>query len=177
MTWEAEVARRIAALLPARGPVRLAVSGGETPGPVYRELRGLVDWSRVEVFLCDERMDRSNEALVRETLAPPVLHPLTDPDEYERLLRPGLDAALLGIGEDGHTASLFPGTAALSETRRLCVRNQTPKGPRLTLTFPCLNAAAARVFLVRGKADVVAAVRAGADLPAARIRDPLWLVG
>jgi 6-phosphogluconolactonase len=88
---------------------------------------------------------------------------------------PRLDLVLLGLGPDGHTASLFPGTAALEERSRLVVANYVAKlgAYRLTLTYPVLDAARAVLFLVSGaeKAERVADVlERGADLPAARVR-------
>jgi 6-phosphogluconolactonase len=117
-------------------------------------------------------------------------------DAYGELLRaelpqagpPRLDFALLGLGPDGHTASLFPETAALAETDRPVVANHVPKlGEwRITLTLPVLNAARRAVFLVVGeeKRDVVAAVlrseQGSRDLPASLVRPPdgslLWIL-
>jgi 6-phosphogluconolactonase len=109
-----------------------------------------------------------------------------DPDldaaarDYEKALTrqaapPWLDLALLGLGPDGHTASLFPGTTALAEESRLAVAVEVPAqgARRLTLTYPALCGALEICFLVTGreKASVLAAVlgRRAADLPAARI--------
>jgi 6-phosphogluconolactonase len=92
---------------------------------------------------------------------------------------PRLDLVLLGMGADGHTASLFPGTAALDERERLVVRNEVPQldTHRVTMTFPLINAARERWFLVSGadKAAAFARVRAG-ELPAGRIHDATWYV-
>jgi 6-phosphogluconolactonase len=95
---------------------------------------------------------------------------------------PAFDLIWLGMGRDGHTASLFPGTPALDETARWAV----PCSPaalerRLTLTFPVLNAARETLFVVTGadKADALARVRAGdRDLPASRVSGPAvhWIV-
>lgn len=99
--------------------------------------------------------------------------------------RPLFDAMICGLGLDGHTASLFPGKPALSETERLVVAvpeaGQTPFVPRITLTFPALNNARYSAFLVSGadKRPVLARLQAGADLPAAHIgaRETLsWLL-
>ena len=89
---------------------------------------------------------------------------------------------LLGLGEDGHTASLFPGTAALDERERWVVDVLNPKGePRITLTCPALISARALAFLVAGasKRAILARVWAGEDLPAARLRGrvaPDWFI-
>lgn len=141
----------------------------------------LVPWGAVEVYFGDERCvgecdaDR-NDAAAREALLlkvpvpPENVHPIPAlapdaADRYEALLRgrlgapppevPVLDLVLLGLGEDGHTASLFPGHPALGETERLVARvDGAPKPPpsRVTLTFPLLNAARAVVFVVSGAA-------------------------
>lgn len=104
--------------------------------------------------------------------------------------RPRFDLVLLGLGDDGHTASLFPGTAALAERRRLVVVNEPPgyvqpAVTRVTLTFPVLDAARVVMFLVTGagKAERVRAVLSDAgskDLPAGRVRPRqgqlIWLL-
>jgi 6-phosphogluconolactonase len=97
--------------------------------------------------------------------------------------RPRFDLIWLGMGADGHTASLFPGSAALNERRRWAVANWAPgrKAWRLTLTFPVLNAAREVMFVATGaeKAAALRAIRAGgSDLPAARVRArrTVWLV-
>jgi 6-phosphogluconolactonase len=166
--------------------------------------RTLVDWTRARVFFVDERCvppgdARSNYRLAKEHLLDPLRvppenvfrmrgeeEPRRAAGEYEALLErefepdvpPRFDYVLLGLGTDGHTASLFPGTKALEETRRCAVENYVPKlGEwRLTLTLPVLNAARRAVFLVVGKEkrDAVAAVvrteRSRADLPASLVR-------
>jgi len=161
----------------------------------------VVPWASVEVFFGDERAvgecdpDR-NDAAARATLLskvpvpPENVHPVPAlaPDgaeRYEALLRerlatrapavPAFDLVLLGLGPDGHTASLFPGHAALAETERLVVRvDGAPKPPpsRVTFTLPLLNAARAVVFVVSGreKREALGRVLAGdRSLPAARV--------
>jgi 6-phosphogluconolactonase len=200
------------------GAFRPAFSGGSTPRLLFQALAGaefrpLVDWTRSRIFFVDERCvppddRRSNYRLARENLLDPLGIPPgnvfrmrgeDDPADgartYEELLRkefsddpPRLDFVLLGLGPDGHTASLFPGTAALAETDRPVVANHVPKlGEwRITLTLPVLNAARRAVFLVVGeeKRDVVAAVlRAEGGhpkLPASLVRPTdgslIWIV-
>lgn len=163
----------------------------------------LVPWGAVEVFFGDERCvgecdPERNDAAAREALLlkvpvpPENVHPIPSlardaAERYESLLRarldapspgvPVLDLVLLGLGEDGHTASLFPGHAALRETERLVARvDGAPKPPssRVTLTFPLLNAARAVAFVVSGaaKKEALARVLAGdRALPAACV-DP-----
>jgi 6-phosphogluconolactonase len=167
--------------------------------------RSLVAWNRARIFFVDERCvppddDRSNYRLAREHLFDPLgipgenvcrmrgeEEPQRAAREYEDALAkefragekaPILDFVLLGLGTDGHTASLFPGTHAVEEARRRVVENHVPKlGEwRLTLTLPVLNASRRAVFLVVGeeKREAVAAVlraeRGSASLPASLVR-------
>jgi 6-phosphogluconolactonase len=123
-------------------------------------------------------------------VAPRAIHgmypsrPIEDAaDAYEELVRgsPPIDIVHLGVGPDGHTASLFPGTPALDETRRLVVCNGDDhhEHPRLTFTFSAIARARLVVVTVSGreKREVMARLRAGEDLPAARIRadEVIWL--
>jgi 6-phosphogluconolactonase len=176
------------------GRFTLALSGGSTPRLLYSLFeRQELDWSKVHLFFGDERCvspehAESNYRMVREALlarvSPPAenVHRILaelDPDEaaaqYEEELRrafglgpgelPRFDLVLLGLGADGHTASLFPGTLALEERRHLVVANNPGAGgpERVTLTYPVLNAASSIWFLVTGaeKADVAAEVVRG----------------
>ena len=171
----------------------------------------MLDWSRVEFFFGDERAvppndPESNYNTARLALLDylPGLRmdqvhrmpcELEDLDagawQYERELRdviggsgvPRFDLIWLGVGADGHTASLFPGSEALGERERLVVANWVPSldAWRMTLTYPVLNAAREAMFVVTGadKAAAVAAVRAGStDPPSGRVRArrTLWLV-
>lgn len=155
-----------------------------------------VDWENAELFFGDERTvppdhADSNFRMVREALLEPAVNPPTHVNRmegesadldaaarrYERTLRlhapgdpdPILDLALLGMGPDGHTASLFPGTTALDERERLCVAVEVPrlKTRRLTLTYPVFLRARAVVFLIAGadKAETLRAVVEGPDRP------------
>jgi 6-phosphogluconolactonase len=168
-------------------------------------------WDRAHWFFGDERFvphdhPDSNYRMVRAALfdAAPVpaanVHPMpTDgapaqaAQAYENELRdfygaatldpqrPLFDVVLLGLGEDGHTASLFPGTAALQERQHWVVDVLNPKSePRITLTYPAFESTRALAFLVSGahKRDILARVRRGEDLPAARMRgpEPVWFV-
>jgi 6-phosphogluconolactonase len=169
----------------------VALSGGETPRPLYELLaaRSRLPWEQVDVFFADERCvppdhAASNYRLAHETLlarVPARVHRM--PGEtcaaaaYEAEIvsllgeRPALDLALLGIGEDGHTASLFPNDPALAIEDRLVAAVQRPDWPRLTLTLPVLSAAAVALFLVAGasKRGALSRMLADDDIPAARI--------
>ncbi len=175
------LARHIAHLMrasPADHPFALALSGGSTPVPLYRALAAMPDlpWKRVHVFLVDERFvpldaDESNARLVRETLLGsvpecnfyPVPTHLTTPEAaavaYEATLRsvlgptPAFDVAVMGMGEDGHTASLFPGDDFQGETRLVAHTLAPPTSPiedRITATLPFLNRTRHVLFLVTG---------------------------
>ena len=177
-------AERMGAVAAAGGAIALA--GGRTPRRAYELLgqRPGIDWARVDLWFGDERCvppddPESNYRLVAESLlshaAGARVHPVdgrADPDAaaaaYAAEIRGvRLDLALLGLGEDGHTASLFPGSPALDVRDREAVAVTAPKPPprRITLTFPVLEAAAARLVLAvgEGKAEAVAAVLRGPD--------------
>jgi 6-phosphogluconolactonase len=171
------LAGAVAAACAQRGAAHLALSGGGTPRRSY-ELLGAseIDWPQVHIWFCDERCvpaddEQSNLRLVRETLGdvPAQWHPVRGelgPDAaahaYERELGDVvLDVALLGIGPDGHTASLFPDHPALDATGRAVGVSDAPKPPpeRVSLTLPTLGAARGLVLLVteREKAPALAA--------------------
>src|SRR6218665_3548032 len=180
--------------------VSLALSGGSTTGQVYRELvKQDVPWALVDFYFVDERFvppehPDSNYLLAEETLLKPLgIQPhqvfrmqgeRTDRDQaardYEALLPDVLDVVVIGMGEDGHTASLFPGHAALEEKQRRVLAVVGPKPPpwRMTLTLPVLQSARKVLGLVNGagKRDIVARIRAGEELPAARVTQAQWMM-
>lgn len=201
--WFAE---RVAHAAP---PVRVALSGGETPRAMFAHLAApplatSIPWARVHFFWGDERFvppdhPESNYRMARETFLDRIpipaanIHPIpTDgtaesaAKRYETLLRgwygaeefdPArtlFDIVFLGLGEDGHTASLIPGQKVLEERRRwvAAVTEGRPE-ERITLTYPALESARDVAFLAAGagKAAMVRAVREGtADVPAARLK-------
>jgi 6-phosphogluconolactonase len=193
----AHVRAAAAKAIAARGRFRIALAGGSTPRALYPALVAGVDWTRANLFFGDERAvpkndPMSNYRMARETLLEPAHVPpanvipwrADDPDldaaarDYEEALRAGasapwLDLALLGLGPDGHTASLFPGTSALAEEERLAVAVDVAQmgTRRLTLTYPALCGAREVCFLVTGreKATALATVIEAGHLPAARI--------
>ncbi len=189
-------------------PFFLVLSGGRTPRALYRLLatkyRDEIPWAEVHLFWADERYvppddPRSNYRLVRETLLDRIaipgknVHPMptdfSDPEDaaraYEKILAnffsppwPHFHLVLLGLGADGHTASLFPGSPALEEKERWVVGVRGPAEPplRLTLTLPVLIHSKQIYFLVAGaeKAPALRRTLAGApDLtscPAASVQ-------
>jgi 6-phosphogluconolactonase len=199
-----------------RGRFAVALAGGSTPKATYevlaRDYTNELDWSRVHVFFGDERTvppddEDSNYRMAYETLLSHVpvgsVHRMRGelpPDEaaaaYEEELRaffgqvdvPRFDLILCGLGEDGHTLSLFPETAALDVNDRWVVANPVLKlgTTRLTLTIPVLNASRAVTFLVAGesKAEALKEVLEGdadpraypAKLVRPESRDLTWMV-
>jgi len=177
------VAGSIEHTIQQNGLCNMALSGGNTPGGVFSLLassdyRDCVDWNRLHLFWGDERMvppehQDSNYRLVQETLLDHINIPDENvhrmrgeivPDEaaaeYAELLYnhfavspPCFDLMLLGLGTDGHTASLFPETDAVEECEKHAVAVFVPKldAWRVTLTLPVLNAARKILFLVSGK--------------------------
>lgn len=184
----------------APGRFRLVLSGGETARSCYQALAGEpgIDWSEVECYLGDERCvppddDDANQKMIRESLldrvSPAAFYPMDcgDREGYERLLRAAatLDVVHLGLGPDGHTASLFPGSTALdAPSDQLVVENQDPSGrnkhPRLSFTYAAIAMARLAVFTVSGveKSNALRRVLSGEDLPASRVRagEVLYLV-
>ena len=183
------------AAIDEKGYFAVALAGGSTPEATYdllatKEFAGEVDWGNVHVFFGDERSvspddEDSNYKMADDALLSHVsvggVHRMKGemlPDEaamqYEEELReffetpgrpPEFDLIQLGIGDDGHTASLFPNTPALGVTDRWAAQNPVPKleTVRITLTLPVLNAAKAVSFLVAGesKAEAVKEVLEG----------------
>jgi 6-phosphogluconolactonase len=212
------VAATIREVVASTGRFSLVLSGGDTPRALHRVLaerhRDDTPWARVHVFWTDERYVpaddmRSNYGMARRTLLDHVpcpasnVHPMgtsfQDPDaaarayentlaEYFRGAPPSFDLAILGMGADGHTASLFPHSSALHERRAVVhVRADAEPPVRLTLTLPVLLACARNWFLVEGahKAGAVRAVlseRVDADrMPAAAVLhargEVVWWLG
>lgn len=177
--------------LEAEGRLAISLSGGNTPREInalWAE-RSALDWKNVVLLFGDERCvppdhpdsnyGMTEETLLRRLAVRPTVHRMAgeDPDpehaarDYEEVLRTSLgsegrlDLAILGLGPDGHTASLFPGAAALTEEKRRCVATPAPDGKtqRLTLTVPVLKKARHILILAAGadKADMVRTVVAG----------------
>ncbi|CAN5623026.1 6-phosphogluconolactonase [soil metagenome] len=188
---------RASAAIRETGRFAVALAGGSTPEVTYAMLAtehaDEVDWSNVHVFFGDERTvppddEDSNHRMANEALLSHVsvgsvhrmkgeLPPDEAATEYEEELReffgpdetPLFDLIQLGIGDDGHTASLFPNTAALEVTDCWVAQNPVPKTEtvRITLTIPVLNAAKAVSFLVagEGKAEALKEVLEGEAAP------------
>jgi len=189
--------------LDERQQFRIALSGGNTPRSVYAEMaKRDLSWKKFLFTFGDERCvppenDESNFRMVNEALFRPAsvpdssilrmrgeIEPVLAAKEYEAQLdvlaaKRGEkiyehDLILLGLGDDGHTASLFPGTEALSETERRIMANYVPKlnSWRLSFTFPLIFAARAVCFLIGANKDpkLIERIFSGDPaLPAARV--------
>ncbi len=200
-----------------RNEFRIALSGGNTPRPVYTRLAAIgrdLPWDLIRITFGDERCvppddAESNFRMPRETLLAPAavpeqsilrlrgeLDPQTAAQEYQDHLDDIAteggepiyrhDLILLGLGDDGHTASLFPETAALDETIRRVMANFVPKFNtwRLTFTFPLINAARHILFLVgasKNPALIERVLQGDSQYPAARVNpsagDVTWMIG
>ncbi|MEE9178449.1 MAG: 6-phosphogluconolactonase [Acidimicrobiia bacterium] len=189
-------ATRVARVIGSAGDrVTLGLAGGSTPAATYAALRTQpVEWDRVDAWLSDERWvqpdhQRCNGRMAAETLMDhvdarfhrPVWSELIEPNDsaalYESTIRGILgddrpDLILLGMGDDGHTASLFPDTPALGETNRWFVAQHVPqqRETRITATYPLLWAAELLLVLVVGKSKAAALKEALAGrTPAGRL--------
>src|SRR5437867_2880953 len=200
-----------------RNEFRIALSGGNTPRPVYARLAAAgndLRWELIRITFSDERCvppddPNSNFRMARETLLAPAAVPeksilrmrgeidpqiaaqeyqdqldLTARQHGEPIYRH--DLILLGLGDDGHTASLFPGTAALEETTRRVVANFVPKlnAWRLTFTFPLIYQARHILFLVgvaKNPGLIERVLEGDQQLPAARVNpsagEVTWMIG
>jgi 6-phosphogluconolactonase len=185
----AQAARMVADLLAdaARAGDSIVLAGGATPSEAYMlAAEAAPDWSGAEIWLGDERVvplddPQSNARLVRAALldhlaAAPTTHlvrtdlgPENAAAAYDRELRGvNLDLALLGLGTDGHTASLFPGAPALEERERLAVWAKPGLEPwvdRVTMTLPALTSPEHVVFMVVGREKAEVACRAFTEPP------------
>jgi 6-phosphogluconolactonase len=200
-----------------RNEFRIALSGGNTPRPVYARLAAIghdLPWDLIRITFGDERCvppddPESNFRMAWETLLEPArvpeksilrmrgeIDPQIAAQEYEDQLdliarqhnEPIYrhDLILLGLGDDGHTASLFPGTAALEEKIRRVVANFVPKfnAWRLTLTLPLINQARHILFLVGAAKNprlIERVLEGDREFPAARVDpsagDVTWMIG
>lgn len=165
----------------ATGRATLALSGGSTPKPLYESLaKADLPWDKIYIFWGDERYvpqdhPKSNARMTRETLLNHIdipdgnvfpmptgaNDPAADAATYAQTLKaffktddgqfPAIDFVLQGMGDDGHTASLFPNTEALSVSDRLVTVGNHDGEPRITFTYPLINQGRKVVFLVAGE--------------------------
>ena len=200
-----------------RNEFRIALSGGNTPRPIYERLAIIgrdLPWESIRITFGDERCvppddSQSNFRMARKALFLPAaipeksimrmrgeIDPQIAAEEYENQLdllaaQRGEDIyrhdlILLGLGDDGHTASLFPGTAGLEERERRVIANFVPKFSswRLTFTFPLINHSRQICFLVNATKSgelIERVLRGDPQLPASRVEptagDVTWILG
>lgn len=174
------------ATLQSKSTFKVALAGGQTPRLLYQAIAShrdlaIIDWTKVEFFWGDERdvpsdhkdsnYHMADEALIGHLPAKPIvqrilteLGPIEAARRYDELLRltVPLDLILLGMGNDGHTASLFPDTSALDEIHRLAVAVEVKKlsTMRISMTYPAIHSAHQVWILVAGadKAEALAQV-------------------
>jgi 6-phosphogluconolactonase len=203
------VAKSLIDAIAARGRARMALSGGRTPARLYQmlaesPLRERIEWTRVDVMFADERGvgaadPDSNCRLVRETLigglpapGPVVTRMRADAEdvdeavaEYELAMEAALDLLVLGMGPDGHTASLFPGSPlVLDRERRAAMVYDSPKPPprRMTILPRVIAEARTVMMLVTGEEKARMVERALAEetepltCPAALARERAWFL-
>ncbi|HEU4971174.1 MAG TPA: 6-phosphogluconolactonase [Gaiellaceae bacterium] len=183
------VAAAAAEAVADRGRFEFAVSGGRTPWAMFADLAGKMPWEKVTIYQVDERIapdgdpDRNLTQLQRalppggaaDVRAMPVtFHDLeAAATDYADSLPEAFDLVHLGLGPDGHTASLIPGDAVLGVTDRdVALTGEYQGRRRMTLTYPVLNRAQRILWLVTGedKVDALARLRAGDDsIPAGRV--------
>ena len=187
-----------------RGQFTLALAGGSTPKALYQllatpEFASQIDWKKTHIFFGDERAfprehEYSNARMASESLLNHVPLPTENicymngsaenleaaARDYENELRAvtdRLDVVLLGMGDDGHTASLFPDYAALDESEKLCAATDVsptpPPSRRITLTFPALNAAREVLLLITGEGKAKRVQEAWQQLVSTQIKDAL----
>ena len=205
------IAEAINSSIRTHGHCVLCLAGGKTPVSVYSELiKSNIPWQNVYIAFGDERNvlhtdQQSNYAMALESLLKHIspaqiirmqtelgLEQAARTYEQEllnlktKLNRNALfDLVLLGIGSDGHTASLFPGTNALKETERLVVANNVPQlnTQRITLTYPAIHSSEKVILLVNdpAKTAIMQKIWAGGDFPATHARphvgEAVWIVG
>jgi 6-phosphogluconolactonase len=196
---------RACELIVDAAPRSLVLTGGTTAGAAYVLLaspawRERLDWSQVTLYFGDERRVPPDDPgscyrLVAETLLTGVTPARVErmrgeepggeaeADRYGALLPERLDVTLLSMGEDGHCASLFPGSPQLAERERLCTTSLAPYAPyeRITLTLAALARSRLVLILALGerKRDALARIRAGEQLPSAMVApddgDVIWI--
>lgn len=174
------IVERIESAIAQQGQCTIALAGGGTPKPVYEQLaQQSLPWEKLHIFWGDERYvppedPDSNQKMAREAWLDQVaipsenIHPMhtqggnpqADAQQYEQELKsffhcragefPSIDIILLGMGDDGHTASLFPQTEALTVRDRLIAVGNKGESQRLTFTAPLINQGQCVIFLVAG---------------------------
>lgn len=185
--------------LQLKGVCHVALPGGNTPASCLAYLaENMLDWDKLHWYLGDERCYPSghaerNDVMLQKNLWSKIpggaIHPIPTElgaeqaaEKYRELIDSieSIDIAFLGMGEDGHTASLFPGNDALHDTRSVVPVYNSPKAPdeRVSLSVNTLRRASIRMVLTAGpsKASIIARIKKGENLPINSIGDINWFV-
>ncbi|MCF6323808.1 MAG: 6-phosphogluconolactonase [Gammaproteobacteria bacterium] len=193
------IAAQISTAIEARGICHMIVPGGNTPAGCYAALAEKpLPWDKLHCYPGDERCYRVGHAERNDVMIESIFlsrtpgihfHPMATESgaeqaalAYQTTIEPVdlFDIAFLGVGEDGHTASLFPGNAALAETASVVAVHHSPKPPadRISMSLPILRQARLRVVLATGpsKATIMGRIRSGEPLPVNQIGDIHWFV-
>ena len=193
------IAEHIASSIEARGDCHMIVPGGNTPAGCFAALAEKpLAWDKLHCYPGDERCYEAghaerNDVMIAEHLLSqnasihfhPMLAELGAEDAavaYRKTIQgiEQFDIAFLGMGEDGHTASLFPANPALSESASVVAVHNSPKPPadRVSMSMATLQKARLRVVLAAGssKAEIIARIRAGESLPINQVGDIHWFV-
>jgi len=193
------IAEHIAASIAARGVCHMIVPGGNTPAGCFAALaEKSLSWDKVHCYPGDERCYEAghterNDVMIKKHLLSrlPVInfHPMPSElgaEQAAEAYRETVDAidafdiAFIGMGEDGHTASLFPGNVALEKTASVVAVHDSPKPPtdRVSMSLLTLRRARLRVVLTAGasKAEIMVRIRAGETLPVNQVGDIHWFV-
>ena len=198
------LADKIVEIVDEKGVCHVALPGGNTPASCMRLLAAKdLPWAHVHWYLGDERCyplahEERNDVMLQNNLwsrlpqsielsanihtMPAELGAEAAAEKYREIIDDigGIDIAFLGMGEDGHTASLFPGNEALSDERSVIPVHDSPKPPpdRVSLSIQTLRQAACRLVLTAGasKASIIQRIRNGESLPINNIGDINWFV-
>lgn len=193
------IAQQIAASIEARGLCHMIVPGGNTPAGCFAALAEKpLPWDKLHCYPGDERCypmghRERNDVMIRKHLLSRLalihFHPMPAEQGAEQAALAyretiesvdAFDIAFLGMGEDGHTASLFPGNAALQQTTSVVAVHDSPKPPadRVSMSLSTLRRARLRVVLAAGasKAEIMARIRADEPLPVNQVGDIHWFV-
>jgi len=166
--------------------INIALAGGKTPMEFYRLLsKQNLPWEKFSFFLTDERFvpldsDKSNYKNIKENLGEKAkLYPVDTSlpidracVEYSKLLPESLDIALLGVGEDGHTASLFPKAECKKVTEKVCISSAPDGTQRVSLSYEYLNLSCVVIFALKGptKTEAYQKLLRGDDIPASKVK-------
>jgi len=174
-------------IMSKKGVFKLALSGGRSPKPLLQALRvsNVIDWSKVEIFMVDDRVvppahPKSNYLFLDQNLIRhidcKIYHGIDSLEDYSKLLEEPLDLIILGLGEDGHTASIFPDADyEVYSMNRKALKTYCPRHPyeRISMSLDVINTAKDVFFFVTGssKLDIIKSLlNKEGDFPAEKVK-------